>query len=229
MSRVGLFLAALAALPALVAAPATAACRVALTMALDVSSSVDAGEYALQINGLADALEDAEVRRAIFQVPGATVALQIYEWSGVFDQKIVQDWVEVRTPSDLDQMAARLREHRRAFTNAATGLGAALRFGLGQMARAPACERQKIDVSGDGQNNTGMPPQQLYTRLDFADVTVNGLAILSDEAALDRYYRFFVVRGPSAFVEVAEDFSDYGKAIRGKLIRELGEPRLGMR
>lgn len=212
---------------ALFATDVAASCRVALALALDVSSSVDATEYRLQIDGLANALEDPAVRRAILQIPNASVALMVFEWSGVLDQEIVQDWVEVRSAADLDVISSRLRSHSRAFSNSATGLGAALAYGLRQIGRAPRCERLKIDVSGDGQSNVGIPPQQLYHRQDFGEVTVNGLAILSDEAALDRYYRFFVMRGPGAFVEVAEDFEAYEKAIRAKLIRELGEPRLG--
>lgn len=223
--------AALAAL-ALGAGAAMAAaqdCRVALTLALDVSSSVDAAEYQLQLEGVAGALEDPAVRRAIFQIPGMGVALQVYEWSGVNDQVIVSDWLLVDDPGDLDRIAAALRGHGRSFSTSATGLGQALLFGLQQMQRAPACSFHKIDVSGDGQSNVGIPPQMLYSRLDFGEVTVNGLAIESDEAALGRYYEFFVIRGPGAFVERAEDFSDYGRAIREKLIRELGTPQLGMR
>ncbi|MBD3625021.1 MAG: DUF1194 domain-containing protein, partial [Rhodobacteraceae bacterium] len=45
--------------------------------------------------------------------------------------------------------------------------------------------------------------------------------------ALARDYRCFVVRGPGAFVEAAADCEDYARAIRVKLIRELGVPRLG--
>jgi Ca-activated chloride channel family protein len=35
------------------------ACEMALLLAIDVSGSIDAGEYALQVKGLADALERA--------------------------------------------------------------------------------------------------------------------------------------------------------------------------
>ncbi len=204
-------------------------CRIALSLALDVSSSVDDQEYILQVEGVARALEDADVRRALFQIPNAYVMLQVFEWSGVNDQTIVQDWVAVRDVADLEAMAARLRSHQRSVRNAATGLGRALVFAHRQMARAPGCGFYKIDVSGDGQSNVGIPPQQLSDRLAFDEITVNGLAILSDERALGRYYRYFVIRGPGAFLEVAEDFEAYPAAIKRKLIRELGVPQVGMR
>ncbi|MSU87997.1 DUF1194 domain-containing protein [Rhodobacteraceae bacterium 2CG4] len=217
---------ALAVLLAL-AGPAAAQCRLALTLALDVSSSVDAREYRLQLEGLARAFEDRQVRAALFALPSEVVALQVYEWSGIGQQALVQDWVELRGAADLDRLVARLRTRERGFADAPTALGAALRYGLAQLRRAPACAARKIDVSGDGQSNVGPPPQALRIPPALADLTINGLAIESDEVALARYYRSFVVRGPGAFVEVAADFDDYARAIRAKLIRELGVPRLG--
>jgi len=220
---------ALALVLVLLAGQAQAACRVALTLGLDVSSSVDAREYALQLEGLASAFEDGSVRRARFQGPGASVALQVFEWSGRGQQALIADWAEIRGPGDLDRLASALRGHARGFSNGTTGLGAALEFARGQIGRAPACGLSKIDISGDGESNDGIPPQALYATQDFGEITVNGLAIESDDDGLGRYYRFFVMRGEGAFVEVAESFEDYGRAIRRKLIRELGVPLLGMR
>jgi len=217
----------LAVLASLAGGPASASCRVALTLALDVSSSVDAIEYRLQIGGLADALEDADVRRAMLQVAGAQVALQVYEWSDPRDQVIIVDWTLVESHGDLDAIVTALRGHVRSFSNGKTALGEALAFGLRQLQEGPVCGLQKIDVSGDGQSNAGIPPQALYARHDFGAITVNGLAIASDEEALARYYRNFVIRGPGAFVEEAADFTAYARAIKRKLIRELGVPQLG--
>ncbi|HMS95168.1 MAG TPA: DUF1194 domain-containing protein, partial [Tabrizicola sp.] len=46
------------------AAPTTASaeCRLALALAVDVSRSIDVQDYSIQTEGLAGALEDAEVR-----------------------------------------------------------------------------------------------------------------------------------------------------------------------
>ena len=52
----------------------------ALALGLDVSQSVDAVEYRLQLDGLANALEDAEVQSAIFAYAPVTVRLMVYEW-----------------------------------------------------------------------------------------------------------------------------------------------------
>ena len=203
-------------------------CRVALTLALDVSSSVDADEYDLQLEGLAAALEDRAVRAAIFQLPGTGIALQAFEWSGTREQTIIQDWSEMRGPADLDRMAANLRAHKRSFFGGQTALGEAIRFGLHQRRRGPVCDTMKIDVSGDGQSNDGQRPDWVYWEEDFKGVTVNGLAIEQNVAGLEYYYNGYVIRGPDAFVVRALNFHDYARAIRDKLIRELGVAQLGM-
>jgi hypothetical protein len=56
-------------------------CRLALLLGMDVSASVDAAEYQLQIEGLAAALIHPSVVEAALSGTGP-VALSIYEWSG---------------------------------------------------------------------------------------------------------------------------------------------------
>ena len=59
-------------------------------------------------------------------------------------------------------------------------------------------------------------------------ITINGLAILSDDPRLDIYYRRSVIGGQDAFVEVAHDFTQFATAIRQKLIREIYPPELSL-
>jgi hypothetical protein len=54
--------------------------------------------------------------------------------------------------------------------------------------------------------------------------TINGLAILSDDPQLDKYYRESLIGGRDAFIEVAERFEEFADAIRRKLIREIYPP-----
>ena len=58
-----------------------APCRQALALGLDVSGSVDGGEYRLQLDGLAAALREPAVIAAMLSVPSAPVHLAIFEWS----------------------------------------------------------------------------------------------------------------------------------------------------
>jgi hypothetical protein len=222
--RAGLF-----ALATFVAAPVEA-CRLALALALDVSSSVDAAEDALQRGGLASALVAPQVQAA-FLAPGDPVALAIYEWSGRFKQVLVQDWVLIRSPADLQAVSAQVANSRRSHEDFPTAMGYALGYGATLLRRAPSCAAATLDVSGDGINNEGFGPAEAYGAFPFDGVTVNGLVINGGEyeAELDlvRYYLNEVIRGPASFVEVAQGFDDFERAMRAKLIRELGVLMLG--
>ena len=215
-------LAALAVLAGIFVPVPAFACRLALLLALDVSSSIDEQEYILQRNGLATALVSPEVTQAFFHSPDP-VALAIYEWSGQSNQKLVIDWHLISGAQDLQVVANRLRRIHRADRVFPTSLGNALRFGVQQLGRAPVCHRRTIDVSGDGKNNDGYPPKVAYRHFPFDGVTVNALAIggAEDLTALVRYFSFEVLRGPGAFVETAFDHNDFQRAIRRKLEREL--------
>jgi len=52
-------------------------------------------------------------------------------------------------------------------------------------------------------------------------IVVNGLPIDADGVGLAAYYREKIIIGTDCFIEPAADFSDYARAIREKLIREL--------
>ncbi len=208
------------------AAPADAACRLALALALDVSRSVDAADYAVQRDGLLAALADPEVRRAVFQPPDH-VAIAVYEWSGRGHQEMVVGWTELYSEADLDRVAAEVAGFAGGGYRLPTAIGYALDFGRELFEGAPGCAAHTLDVSGDGRNNDGMSPADAYRREDFGDLVVNALAIGGHEADIVIYYRSQVVRGPGAFVEVARVHTEFPRAIKRKLLRELGDPVLG--
>lgn len=210
----------LAVLLASLGAPASA-CRLALLLALDVSSSVDAREDRLQRDGLAWALRQEDVRAAF--LAGGPVALAVYEWSGKERQHPVLGWRLVGSDGALAEAAAAIAASRRIETEFPTALGYALGHAAGQFRRAPGCTAQTLDVSGDGENNDGFPPDAAYRHFPFRGVTVNALVIGGDPA-LAAYFEAEVIRGPGAFVESATDYGDFADAMQRKLLREL-EPR----
>lgn len=189
---------------------------------MDVSRSIDRRDYRVLTGGLADALVDPAVRRA-FLSGDAPVALSIYEWSGVSDQTLIQDWVLIGSATDLDRISNRIRGLDRQTDRHLTALGAALSWGRAHLDRAPPCRNRVIDVAGDGQNNEGPPPAAVYRREDWQDITVNGLAIGEHESFLLDYFGRELIRGPGAFVEFAPRQQDFPAAIRRKLIRELSD------
>ncbi|WP_281983998.1 DUF1194 domain-containing protein [Thalassorhabdomicrobium marinisediminis] len=212
-------------------------CRQALALGLDVSGSVDAREYRLQLDGLATALGDAEVAAALLDPAGGTVDLAVFEWSDPTDQRLVIDWVTIRDAETLAEVQRRLHRTDRAEMGPSTGLGEALRYGLALLDQRPACWTRTLDLSGDGRGNTGRRPQDIPDA--GAPVTVNGLVIgpgIGDapDGGMDpqthelaAYYTAYVIRGPAAFVEVAQGFDDYATAMRRKLLRELQAMAIG--
>ena len=225
MVRAALCALAFAALPG----GAEAGCRLALLLALDISSSVDASEDRLQRQGLAAALASPEIRQAILSVPGQTVALGVFEWSGQIQQDNLLDWTILDSDAAITRTAARIARSQRPYAEFATATGRMLQFAQARFDRAPPCDRQILDVSGDGIHNDGPWPQDVYARGALQAVTVNGLAIVVDDPAMDHaetgdlvaHYRNDLIRGPGAFVMRADGFEDYEAAMRRKLLREL--------
>lgn len=203
------------------AAPAAAQdCRLALLLALDVSSSVDAGEHRLQRDGLAAALLAPEVQGPLLNGPGP-VALAIYEWSGRFQQDVLTDWQLVTTEAQLLDIAETLRSAPRSTGEFPTALGYAIGYAADMFANAPSCLFQTLDIAGDGENNDGFPPALAYRHFALSGITVNGLAIGGASATIRTYYEAEVIRGPGAFAEYATSHDDFATAIRRKLEREL--------
>jgi hypothetical protein len=200
---------------------AVADCRLALLLALDVSSSVDDAEYLMQVEGVADALVSEDVQAAILSGGGGSVALSVYEWSGRYQSAVILDWVVLRNASDIETAAQTVRQSRRTYERFPTALGYALGFGAGHLKKAPACARKVIDVSGDGITNDGFWPDLAYMHFPFEGVTVNGLAVLGADPDVLDHYMDEVRRGPGSFVETAQGYEGYARAMERKLYREI--------
>lgn len=220
-----------APLAVLLAAPPAASaqdCRLALVLALDVSSSVDAREDRLQRDGLAKALTAPLVRDA-FLLPPDPVALHVFEWSGRNAQvPILAGWQMVETEADLQRIATAVAKSRRSHDELPTAVGAALGHAAVQLREAPDCRARTVDVSGDGINNEGFPPEMAYETFPFEDVTVNALVIAgaadADGGELVDFFRREVLRGEGAFLIEAASYADYSSAMEAKLLRELTAP-----
>lgn len=197
---------------------------------MDVSSSVDAAEDALQRGGLAAALIAPDVQDAFFASPDP-VALSVFEWSGRYNQQDLIDWVLINTPTDLVRVAQTIASSQRSYDDFPTAMGHALGYAAIRLQNGPDCLFQTIDVAGDGVNNHGFGPAEAYAAFPFANVTVNGLVVnaaeFEAETDLIGFYSDHVIRGPGAFVEIANGFDDYEAAMRRKLIRELSAQVIG--
>lgn len=223
---------ALAMMVALPGAGAAADCRQALALGLDVSGSVDAREYRLQISGVAAALDSAEVRGKLMAMPSAPVRLMVFEWSGPADQAIIVPWTEISDEVVLDGVIDRLRATERRDATPGTALGVAMKEGYRHLQAQAQCWKRTLDISGDGKSNLGPRPRDIRKRIEGSGITINALVIGVDDPAfgdtrqadigeLSSYFRAEVIMGPDAFVQTALGFSDYARAMTEKLIREL--------
>jgi hypothetical protein len=212
-------------------------CRLALVLALDVSGSVDPMEDGLQREGLAHALLAPEVIQAFLH--DEPVAVFVFEWASIsYQADLTTDWQIVRSEEDLARIAAIIDtgrspegEARRA-TSGGTAIGEALVHAALALSRAPDCEARIVDVSGDGENNAGIGPEIVYENSLLDGVTVNALIIdrlrakvlQPQQIRLVNWFQAHVLHGPGAFWIVAEGYLDYERAMKTKLLRELGTP-----
>jgi len=199
---------------------------VELVLAVDASVSVSEGEFDLQVGGLARALRSDEVIQAIRAVGDQGIAVAVYQWGNIDEQRLVVDWMHVRDRRDAQALAARIAATPRLFVGGATVIRSALDFALGLFDdNGLEGRRLIIDISADGRNNRGLSPVEARDRAVARGITVNALAILNDEPLLDRYFAAEVIGGPGAFVEPAAGYLDFLEAIKRKLIREIaGDP-----
>jgi hypothetical protein len=200
-------------------APAKAA-GVALVLAVDVSESVSSGRYTLQREGIARAFESPQLVEAIAAVPGGIQVL-VVEWSDPEKIAITVGWTRIANRGSAAAFAALVRATKRS-SSGLTAIGPALLAAAAAFDYMPEDAAHKvIDISGDGMANFGVPPAEVRDRLVERGITINGLAILSEEPWLDEYYRKNVIGGPASFVAVAKDFESFAEAILRKLVQEV--------
>ncbi|MEX0337603.1 MAG: DUF1194 domain-containing protein, partial [Arenibacterium sp.] len=191
---------------------------------------VDAGEYRLQLQGLANALRHDDVRTALLKRRGAPVDIAVYEWSAPDYQRLLLPWTPVRDEATLEHIAGLLETTPRRPSPPVTGLGQAMVFGRNLLAQRQDCWKRTLDISGDGRSNSGIDPRDVKPTL--SGLTLNALVIGADAphggdlrqvdiAELSAYFRALVISGPDAFVETALGFEDFENAMVRKLKREL--------
>jgi hypothetical protein len=210
-----------------------------LVLAADVSISVDDEEFRLQRDGYAAAITSVPVLEAIQAGPHRAIAVTFIEWSGPAKQRVVVDWTVIRDGEMATVFANTLRTAPRSFADA-TAIGSAIDFAMRHFDHSGVeSDRRIIDISGDGDSNSGRPVE--YARDDAvkAKVTINGLAIVNEHplpgfighiqpvGGIGHYYRTRVAGGPGSFVFQIDSFEGFAEAIARKLIAEIASGESG--
>jgi hypothetical protein len=219
------FLLCLGCAPAKAAAVAAEPVDVELVLAVDISRSMDAEEFALQRAGYVAALRHPDFVNAVRAGQHGRIALAYFEWAGTVREETQVPWQVVDTAETAEAFAAEL-EGRPVRSFRGTSISSALVFGAGLFDdNAFDGHRKVIDVSGDGPNNIGLPVAAARDAAIMAGIIVNGLPILirpsPTVAELDRYYAECVTGGPGSFVLPIKNASEFATAIRRKLILEV--------
>ncbi len=203
-----------------------------LILAIDCSGSVDAAEYALQMQGVAWALAQPSVLELIEASGERGIALAILQWSGSGEHYLALDWQLLRSAAQAKALAARIGTIPRRFAGGDTAIGSAISHASGLFAENGFNGfRRVVDLSGDGGAGRGQTTAAFIAQhaRDIAmsrSVVVNGLAILNEDPELDVFYRENIITGAGAFVMTAKDYDDFANAMLKKLLREISDKRL---
>lgn len=220
----------------------------ALVLAVDVSDSVDAERYRLQMEGIARALEDPAVVDAITSGPRGGIVLSLLAWSD--DAELVMPWQTIRSAEHARRVADVIRtlpQKGGEYTCVAKMLVRVHDNVLPQAALR--ADRIVIDVSGDGIDNCEVRKASDEARdaIVAKGATINGLPIIvqgendvvgvgtfrrpgfafedlgldRDATTLDAWYRDHVIGGAGGFLHVANGYEDFGRAFRQKFVTEI--------
>jgi len=220
-------------LPAAARAADPAPVDMLLVLATDVSRSVTEPKFRLQRDGTAAAITHPDVVKAITAGPHRRIAVCLVEWAAAGMQSVVVDWTAIAGAADAHRFGDKVVESPRTLMGS-TAIGGALDFSVQQLERAPfTAERRVIDISGDGNNNSGRPAAPARDEALDKGVTINALVILTPEGqsfrpehtnppgGLEKYFRDNVIGGPGAFTVVAESHEAFERALVKKLIQEI--------
>ncbi len=210
----------------LVPAGANERVDVELVLAVDASGSVNTGEYKLQLTGIANAFRDESIVQAIASGPHRRIAVSLVVWSDAAFSVYTSPWHVLSDAASAEAFAREVETFPQR-EGGGTGIGNGLAFALKSIAsNGIVATRRIVDISGDGPETppwfgSGIELPEARLLAVQQQVTVNGLAILTDFPKLDDWYEEHVMTGPDAFVMRARRYEDFAEAIREKLWREI--------
>jgi hypothetical protein len=205
-----------------------------LVLATDVSGSITNNELWLERQGTAAAFLYPDVIRAIENGALGRIAVSMVDFSSPGFGKTVIDWRIIQDRQSAADFARAILAIPRTPGNR-TSLSDAIELGeelLESSDKEIVATRKVIDLAGDGANNDGNPLAETRRRVMAQGITVNGLAIMDENAngyfpKLDRYYQACVAGGRGAFVIAIKSYRDFGTAMRRKLILEISADETG--
>lgn len=190
-----------------------------LSLLLDVSGSVDAAEYAIQRNAIANTFRDAGFFDSVIG-QGRSIAVNYIEWAGASEQREAVAWRVINNQADASAFATTLLAGVRSFSTT-TAAGNAINFAVNRLAANNITSPvQIIDVTGDGESNEGVDTATARdAALNSGVRQINGFAF-GTRPSLISWYEQSIRGGEGSFVYSSLSHSP-ADGIRAKIIREI--------
>lgn len=181
---------------------------VELVLAIDGSGSISDANYVLQRQAYVSALNSALI------TTDGTIAVGVIQFGA--NVQTVFNLTIIDSQADKDALVAALTGMNRnaPFNSGATAIGDAINTSLAMLAALNhANDNQVIDVSTDGQNNTGASPASAVANATAALTDVNCLGVGPGASCTFA----------SGFSVIANDFGDFEQALIQKIAQETGQ------
>ena len=197
------------------ASATTTVVNLELSLVVDVSGSVSASEYTLQMNGYASAFESSSFHSTVSSANNG-IAVNLIQFSSSAAESI--PWSHITNATTADAFAAQIRGAARLFsqgTNIESGINAAT---ASLNNNNFSSKRSVIDVSGDGPGSSGAARDNALAN---GVTSINGIVISDSNGSLQTHYEQNVAGGAGSFVASAATFEDFEPSVLGKITREV--------
>jgi hypothetical protein len=194
---------------------------------LDVSSSINAQETMIQIDGMAQAIKSPAILAAIQHGRHGRIGFAVFIWADGDYPELVS-WRTISSEEDAEatsqEITARLQtllETSSRSVGTLTNLSGAIDHASQMLAQAPyASNRAVVNIIGNGEDNVGEDPQRARADLLARGATINGVVVGGDPAVLN-YYRHQVIGGRTAFVLPADKAETLVQVFALKFVSEI--------
>lgn len=194
---------------------------------LDVSSSINAQETMLQIDGMAQAIRSPAILAAIQHGQHGRIGFAVFVWADGDYPELVS-WRIIGSAEDAEatskEITSRLNsllETSSRSVGTLTNLSGAMEHASEMLQQAPfAAKRAIVNIIGNGEDNVGEDPERARADLLARGVTINGVVVGGDPAVLN-YYRNQVIGGRTAFVLPADKAETLVQVFAMKFVSEI--------